>query len=304
MFVTMLRVTSQNSARDIKNKEKHMELNRIYCGDSRNLSKIDDEVVHLTITSPPYYVGKDYEQYLPTLDDYFSMLNDVFREVHRITVPGGKIIVNLGDIAVGSHFNGGFPEEIMVMPKIVDYLRTLGTYLYARIVWEKDDPWANSSHVSFHDKIQHAEYRVLPAWEYVFVFRKGAEARIDKSPESGRWISKAEWKKLVHGIWRIRSVQRNDIHEAMFPEELVANCINLYSFPNDVIFDPFMGSGTVAAVAKKLGRQYLGYDKDPHYVELATNRVDAITDCITPVEYRDKTVNRELQETLFNGISL
>lgn len=278
-----------------------MELNRIYHGDSRNMDKIEDNSVHLTVTSPPYYVGKDYEQYLPTLDSYFNMLYGVFNEVVRITVPGGKIIINIGDIAVGSNYNGGFPEEIMVISKLVDYLRSIGAYLYSRIIWEKDDPWANSAHVSFHSKIQHAEYRVLPAWEYVFVFRKGEEARKDKSPLDGRWIHKDIWKRLVHGVWELRSVQNNDFHEAMFPESLVQKCIEMYSFNNDVVFDPFMGSGTTAVVAKKLGRNYLGYEKELKYVEFATNRLTSITDdMITPsVEYIDKTMNRQLQESMF-----
>ncbi len=276
-----------------------MELNKIYHGDSRILDKIDDNSVHLTVTSPPYYVGKEYEKYLPTLDSYFRMLRGVFQEVHRVTVPGGKIIINIGDIAVGSNYNGGFPEEIMIMPKLVDSLRNSGSYLYARIIWEKDDPWANSSHVSFHSKIQHAEYRILPAWEYVFVFRKGKTARVDKSPDDRRFIDKDEWKELVHGVWKIRSVQRNDFHEAMFPEQLVANCIKLYSFPGDTVFDPFMGSGSVAVVAKKFGRSYIGYDLDPNYVKFAENRLDGVTSQIVTPEYRDKTVNRkELQEEL------
>jgi len=267
-----------------------MELNKIYCGDSRNMTMIEDESVHLTVTSPPYYVGKKYEEYLPTLDSYLHMLKDVFQEVHRITVPGGKIIINIGDIAVGSNYNGGFPEEYMVIPKLVD----------SRAIWLKDEPWANSSHVTFHSKVQHAEYRILPAWEYVFVFRKGKEPRRDRSPEFGRWIDKhLEWKKWVNGQWRFRSVSRNDFHEAMFPEELVKRCVKMYSFPGDVVFDPFMGSGTTAVVAKKIGRHYLGYELDPEYVKLAENQLDGISDDMVEVqrEYRDKTVNKELQET-------
>lgn len=279
-----------------------MELNKIYTGDARNMTAMGDECVHLTVTSPPYYVGKEYEKYLPTLADYYIMLYDVFAEVVRITVPGGKIIVNIGDLAVGSQHNGGFPEEIMIIDKIVEDLKIHDTYLYARIIWEKDDPWKNSSHVSFHSKIQHAEYRVLPAWEYVFVFRKGKEARRDKSPADGRWISKnSEWKQWVHGVWNIRSVQRNDFHEAMFPEEFVRRCIKMYSFPGDVVFDPFMGSGTTAAVARKLGRHYLGYELKPEYVKLAENRLDGIAEDMIEIqeECRDKTVNKELQEDVF-----
>ena len=278
-----------------------MELNKIYCGDCRDMNTIDNDSVHLTCGSPPYAVNKEYESYIKSLEDHFQLLYDAYREVVRVTVPGGKICINVGDISVGSNYNGGFPEEIMVIPKIVDYLRTLDTYLYSRIVWLKDSPWANSSHVSFHSKIQHAEYRILPSFEYVFVFRKGKKSRLDKSVEDGRFISKNEWKSLVSGQWQIRSVQKNDYHEAMFPEELAANCVKLYSFPGDVVLDNWMGSGTTAIVAKKLGRNYLGYELKPEYVKLTENRLKGIDNkMITPsAEYRDKTVNKELEELLF-----
>jgi len=278
-----------------------MEVNRIYCGDSRRMDKIDDDSVHLTITSPPYYVGKDYEEYLSTIGIYFKMLRDVFQEVVRVTIPGGKIIINLGDIAIGSKYNEGFPEEMPIMCSLLNNLRSFGAYLYARIVWEKDDPWANSSHVSFHNKIQHAEYRVLPAWEYLFVFRKGKKARKDKLPIDGRWIDKnKEWKYWVHGVWNIRSVQKNDYHEAMFPEELVKRCIKMYSFPNDVVLDPFMGSGTVAVVAKKLVRSYIGYELKQKHVDYANDRLATTTKEMVeiPKEYKDKTANKELQGDL------
>jgi len=275
-----------------------MKINKIYHGDSRNMDKIDNESVHLTVTSPPYFVGKGYEEYLKDVTDYFQMLYSVFDEVVRVTVPGGKIIINLGDIAVGSNYNGGFPEEMVIMFKLIEHLRTLGAYLYARVIWKKDAPWANSSHVSFHSKIQHAEYRVLPAWEYVFVFRKGKHARVDINVDKERWIDKNLWKKLVQGFWDIRTVHRNNFHEAMFPEELVANCIKLYSFPNDIVLDPFMGFGTVGITAKKFKRNYIGYDLNENYVKKATRRIDAVTEHVVtePKPFRDKTVNRELQE--------
>jgi len=280
-----------------------MEVNKIYCGDSRLMDKIDDDSIHLTITSPPYYVGKNYEEYLDTIGIYFKMLRDVFQEVVRVTIPGGKIVVNLGDIAIGSKYNEGFPEEISIMFPLINNLRSFGAYLYARIIWEKDDPWANSSHVTFHSKVQHAEYRVLPAWEYLFVFRKGKEARIDRLPIDGRWIDKnEEWKYWVHGVWSIRSVQKNDYHEAMFPEELVRRCIKMYSFPNDVVLDPFMGSGTVAVVAKKLVRNYIGYELKQKHVDYANDRLATTTKEMIeiPKECKDRTVNKEFQEIRFH----
>lgn len=241
-----------------------MDTDKIYLGDSRKMDKIDDESVHLTFTSPPYYVGKKYEEYLLTFEDYLQMLYDVFSEVARVTVPGGKVGINLCDIATGSRYNEGFPEEVMVMPKIVDHLKTQGVYLYARYIWYKTSfPWSNSQYVHFGSKTQHSEYRALTAWEYVFVFRKGREQRRDKSFEDGLHISKEEWKSWVTGVWNINSVSRNDYHEAVFPDELAKRVIKMYSFPGDVVLDPFMGSGVVARVAHKLDRKYLGYELDP-----------------------------------------
>jgi site-specific DNA-methyltransferase (adenine-specific) len=280
-----------------------MELDKIYCGDSRRMDKIDDNSVHLTVTSPPYFVGKKYEEYLKTFDNYLEMLKGVFKEVVRVTIPGGKIIVNLGDLAVGSHVNEGFPEELLIMPHVVDFLKDNQAYLYSRIIWEKDDPWANSPHVTFHKGVQHAEYRVLPAWEYIFVFRKGREVRRDKSSNDGRWIGKhTEWKEWVHGIWKMRSVQSNDFHEAMFPEELAKRCIKMYSFPGDVILDPFNGSGTTAMAAKMLGRHYLGYDMTPEYVVLAENKLKQIEIVVEASRYYDKTENDETKTDLFENV--
>jgi len=280
-----------------------MELNKIYCGDSRNMWQIDDKSIHLTCGSPPYAVNKGYESYIKSLDEHLQLLRDAYKEVVRVTVLGGKICVNMGDIAVGSNYNEGFPEELLIMPKLVDYLRTIDTYLYARIVWLKDSPWQNSSHVSFHKGIQHAEYRMLPAWESVFVFRKGKEARKDKSPANGRWVDKhEEWKKWVSGYWHIRSVQRNDFHEAMFPEELVYRVIKLYSFPGDIVLDNWMGSGTTAVVAKRLKRNYIGYELKQKYVDYANDRLSTTTKEMIeiPNEYKDKTVNKEFQEKILH----
>ncbi len=246
-----------------------MEIDKIYLGDSRNMDKIDDESVHLVFGSPPYGIGKKYEAYLNGFDEYLQLLYDVYAEVSRTVIPGGKIGINICDIATGSRYNEGFPEEVMVIPKLVDHLKSLGCYLYARCVWVKTSfPWTNSPYTHFGSKTQHSEYRVLPSWEYVFIFRKGEEQRKDKSYKDGLYISKNEWKEWVTGVWYINSVSRNTLHEAQFPDELAKRVIKMYSFPGDIVLDCWMGSGTVAKVAHKLGRKYLGYELDPDYHKL------------------------------------
>ena len=280
-----------------------MELNKIYCGDSRNMYQIDSNSIALTMTSPPYSLFKDFD--LDSLDKYFQLLYDVFNEVVRVTIPGCKIAVNLGDICIGSRYNeDSHVEEILIMPKLVDFLRTKDVYLYARYFWIKDVPWKNSSQVSFHSKVLHSSYRAAPSVEYVFVFRKGKSERKDKSFEDGRWISKNEWKKLVSGYWFIPSVRRNDIHPAIYPESLVSNVIKLYSFPQDTVLDPFSGVATTAVVAKKLSRNFLGYEIDKNYHKKGNDRLAAITDDMIekPKPYFDKTQNKkELEGDVFKG---
>ncbi len=280
-----------------------MELNICHCGDSRNMDKIESNSIALALASPPYFTNKSYESYLKDFDEYIQMLKDVLKEVVRVVLPGGKIIINIGDICAGSRFNDdNHVEEVLIMPYIVNYLKSLDTYLFARYIWEKsDDPWANSPFVSFHKNVQHCEWRSLPSWEYVFCFRKGKKSRDDKSPTDGRFITKEFWKKSVHGIWKFRSVQTNKIHPAQFPSELPFMCIKLYSFPDDIVLDFFAGVGTSLEVGRKLNRNVIGYELDSRYCKIANNRLNAITDDMIEVQkpYRDKTVNKELQKDLF-----
>ena len=152
-------------------------------------------------------------------------------------------------------------------------------HLMARYIWHKDDPWANSQHVGYHDKIPATYVRALPNWEYIWVFYKGTPKRED-APSVTQLISKEEWKKWVSAVWYIKSVQANDFHEAMFPEELVRRLVLLYSLPEDVVFDPFMGSGTTAVVAHKNGRSYAGIEREKEYHELSRKSLEAVENCL------------------------
>jgi DNA modification methylase len=245
----------------------------IILGDSRESSNYPDKI-HLTVTSPPYYVGKDYEKDY-SFDDYRAMLKEVFHNVAKNTVEGGKIAINIADIAAFSKVSGRVEENDQILPEITRNLKEDDCHLLARYIWHKDDPWANSQHVCYHDKIPATYTRALPNWEYIWVYYKGVPKRED-APPIVETLDPEDWKKWVSAVWFIKSVRANDFHEAMFPEELVRRLVLLYSLPDDVVFDPFMGSGTTAVVAHKNGRSYAGIEREKEYYELIEKNLQAV----------------------------
>jgi len=249
-------------------------MNKVVLGDSRDIKNYPEENFHLTITSPPYFVGKDYEKDY-SFDDYRELLRAVFHNVASKTIEGGKIAINIADIAAFSKVSGKVEENDQVLPEITRNLKLDDCHLLARYIWHKDDPWVNSQHVCYHEGIPATYVRALPNWEYVWVFYKGTPKRSDAPPISNV-ISKEDWKKWVSAVWYIKSVQANDDHAAKFPEELVRRLILLYSLPGDTIFDPFMGSGTTAITAHKCRRGYAGVERDPEYHALSQKGLEAV----------------------------
>ena len=130
---------------------------------------------------------------------------------------------------------------------IAEWAEAVGFFLYDRRIWHKDPCWANSR--------WHANsYRSVDEFEYLYVFWTPGITTYDRLRLQGKeW---ADWGS--RGVWSIRSVTRHDRHEAEFPEELARRVIRLYSPKGGVVIDPFVGSGTTTAVAKSMGRQWLG----------------------------------------------
>ena len=250
-------------------------------GNSMDIKNYPKESFHLTVTSPPYFVGKNYEKDY-TFDDYKELLRSVFQNTASKTVPGGKIAINIADIAAFSKVSGRVEENIETSRNIVDWMREEDCHLMSRIVWVKDPPWINSQHVSYNENVGPTYVRVLPSWEYIWVFYKGDSP---KRPDLDgynltEFVSKEDWKKWATGVWQIRSVQSNNYHEAMFPEEIVRRLVLLYSIPGDTVFDPFLGSGTTAVVAYKNGRNFAGIERDTEYFQLAQKSLASVENCL------------------------
>ena len=144
---------------------------------------------------------------------------------------------------------------------IEEWAREANLYLYDQRVWHKDPCWANSR---WHSN----SYRAVDEFEHVYVFWKPGTVEYDRDR-----LTDAEWSEWgSRGVWRIRSVRRNDRHEAEFPEELARRVIKLFSPQDGLVLDPFVGSGTTTAVAKYMGRNWLGIELDEGYAAEARRR--------------------------------
>lgn len=166
----------------------------------------------------------------------------------------------------GNNIRGG-KHETQTCVKLVGgqlekYAYECGLYLYDHRIWAKDPAWANS-------RWTNNTLKAVDEYEDLYVFWKPGQQVIDKTK-----LSQNEWKEWgLRGIWSVSSVRANDDHEAKFPLQLAERVIRLYSDKNDVVLDPFMGSGTTAMAAIKHGRHYIGIEKENLYVKLAEEKI-------------------------------
>lgn len=152
---------------------------------------------------------------------------------------------------------------LLVGGLLQEWAMDVGLYLYDHRIWHKDPCWANSR---WHSN----SYRAVDEFEHLYIFWKPGIVDVDRSRlEKKEW---AEWGS--RGVWNIRSVQRNNRHECEFPEMLAERVIRLLSDKGDVVIDPFVGSGTTTAAARKLDRKYIGIERLKKYAKLAEARTD------------------------------
>ena len=146
---------------------------------------------------------------------------------------------------------------------LAEWAEEAGFYLYDQRIWHKDPCWANSR---WHSN----SYRAVDEFEHIYVFWRPGITQYDRHR-----LAPSEWAQWgSRGVWRIRSVSRNDRHEAEFPEELASRVIRLFSPPGGVVLDPFVGTGTTTKVAKLLGRRWLGIDINAECAHMAQRRTD------------------------------
>lgn len=235
--------------------------NKIILGSSENMKQIPDNSVHLMITSPPYNVSKEYDEDL-SLEEYLQLLKNVFEETYRVLVNGGRACINVANL--------GRKPYIPLSDYISKMMIDIGFNMRGEILWNKA---ASASPSTAWGSWQSAANPILrDVHEYILVFSKGDYKREKGKKENT--IGRDEFMEWTKSIWTMKAESAKRIgHPAPFPEELPYRLIQLYSFKEDIVLDPFMGSGTTAVSALKSKRKFVGYDISEEYIKLAENRI-------------------------------
>lgn len=236
-------------------------LDTVQCIDSRDMSLLPDESIHLMVTSPPYNVGKDYDEDL-ALDEYRGLLKAVFREVHGKLVVGGRACVNVANI--------GRRPYIPLHSYIITDMLEIGFLMRGEIIWQKAASAGAST--AWGSWLSATNPTLRDVHEYILVFSKGSMRREGKDMEST--VARDEFLEYTKSVWSFPTESAKRVgHPAPFPEELPYRLIQLYTFEGDVVLDPFCGSGTTCIAALKTGRHYVGFDINEDYVKLARERI-------------------------------
>jgi site-specific DNA-methyltransferase (adenine-specific) len=259
----------------IENKVPSELLDKVILGDARDvLRKLPDNSVHLMVTSPPYNVGKEYDEDL-TLGEYLDFIGEVMREVYRVLVWGGRACFNVANL--------GRKPYIPLHAYLIQLFEGIGFLLRGEVIWDKGDAVSGAS--TTWGSWQSAVNPVLrDQHEYIIILSKGSFRREKGSKKDT--ITREEFLEFTRSVWRFPPESAKEVgHPAPFPEELPYRCIQLYTFEGDVVLDPFAGSGTTCVAAAKTGRHFICIDVEEEYVKIAEKRVSKILTTKKITEY-------------------
>ncbi|MBO7101144.1 MAG: site-specific DNA-methyltransferase [Bacteroidales bacterium] len=245
------------------------------------MSLMPDKSVHLIITSPPYWQLKDYGTddqigFNESYESYINNLNLVWSECNRILKDGCRLCINIGDQFARSVYYGRY-KVIPIRTEIIRFCETLGLDYMGAVIWQKQTSMHTTGGGVVMGSFPYPRNGILKIdYEFILIFKKQGKAPMPtKEQKEMSEIGKDEWNKLFASHWTFAGA-RQDGHIAMFPEELPARLIKMFSFAGETIFDPFMGSGTTALAARNLNRDSIGYEinKDfrQYYEQKVINR--------------------------------
>jgi modification methylase len=258
------------------NATKHIILE----GDSRDLSRIPDETVHLVVTSPPYANLKRYEAHeaqLGHIEDYerfLSELDKVWGECCRVLVPGGRIACVVGDVCI-SRRQGGRHHVLPLSADIQVRARSLGLDALTPIRWLKvaNIKLEASSSARFLGKPNLPNGVIKNDLEHILFLRKpGGYRKPTPEMEDASRISTSDYADWFSPVWRVGGASTRE-HPAPFPKEVASRLIRMFSFAGDVVVDPFAGTGTTSLAALESERNSIGIEIEPKYVNLIEKRL-------------------------------
>ena len=252
---------------------------RVILGDSRSMVEIPDETIDLIITSPPYWTLKDYGigvqiGFGQSLYEYFRDLYTVWKESYRVLKRGARLCINIADVYLSSRTYGKY-KVVPLHAEVINQCEKIGFDFMGSIIWRKivgikgkyGMKYILGSYPYPPNGIVKIEY------EYIMIFKKpGNKMAPSQEIKEASKLTKEEWINYFNSIWEIPGAKQVG-HIAMFPKEIPYRLIKMFSFVDDVVLDPFLGSGTTMEAAIELGRNALGYEINSEYADIISEKV-------------------------------
>ena len=265
----------------------------LYQGDARELDFLAAGTVHLVVTSPPYWTLKEYRRspdqlgYVADYEQFLSHLDAVWRHCFRALVPGGRLVVVVGDVCLSRRKNGGRHTVVPLHASIQEHCRQIGFDNLAPIIWHKiaNAVYEVEGGTSFLGKPYEPNSVIKNDIEFILMQRKpGGYRKPDLSARLLSLISAENHQRWFQQIWSGLNGASTRAHPAPYPLELAERLIRMFSFAGDVVLDPFLGTGTTSLAAALSGRNSVGVEVDPAYFDMAHRRVsrEACTMFSTP----------------------
>lgn len=253
---------------------------KLYCGDSREMAEIEENSVHLIVTSPPYWVLKEYreiEGQLGAIQDYKKFLDEltkVITECFRVLIPGGRFICVVGDVCL-SRRKAGRHIVYPLHSDITIRAREIGFDNLTPILWYKiaSARYEANTYSTILGKPYEPNAVIKNDVEFILIQRKPGQYRkptVEQRKMS--FIPRRYYEQWFRQIWNLRGASTRE-HPAPFPLELALRLVRMYSFVGDTILDPFVGTGTTMLAAMKCGRNSIGYEIDPQFAEITRKKL-------------------------------
>jgi site-specific DNA-methyltransferase (adenine-specific) len=265
-----------------KKKKKNMQIKHtIINGDSRQMSELSDKSVHLIITSPPYWQLKDYGSdnqigFNDSYENYINNLNLVWAECFRVLHDGCRLCINIGDQFARSVYYGRY-KVIPIHSEIIRFCEAVGFDFMGQIIWQKATTMNTTGGGAVMGSFPHPRNGIVKLdFEYILLFKKQGNAPKPTAEQKAKSvITNEEWNTYFNGHWYFNGAKQ-DKHLAMFPEELPKRLIKMFSFPNETVLDPFLGSGTTSLAAKNLNRNSVGYEINDDFIPIIQEKVGKV----------------------------
>lgn len=252
---------------------------KIIIGDSRKMTEISDNSVHLVITSPPYWQLKDYGSinqigFHDSYENYINNLNLVWKECYRTLHNGCRLCINIGDQFARAVYYGRY-KVIPIREEIIKFCENVGFDYMGAIIWRKVTTTNTTGGGVQMGSYPYPRNGILKLdYEFILVFKKLGDA--PKPTKEQKELSKMtaeEWNSYFAGHWNFAGARQNK-HIAMFPEELPKRLIKMFSFIGETVLDPFLGSGTTAFAARNFDRNSIGFEINSEFIPLIKEKLD------------------------------